>query len=184
VLANDGIVTDDAKSAFEKALTFDATLLKPRFWLAMAAEQDGRFAEAAESWRGMLKEAPADAPWRPVVEQRLRIAEAHQSGGQVPPESTEPASAGKGPSAADVAAAQNMSAEERSAMINQMVSGLAERLAKDGKDLQGWLKLVRAYTVLGRRDDATQALTTARQNFSGNSDALAQIDGLAATLGL
>jgi cytochrome c-type biogenesis protein CcmH len=65
-----------------------------------------------------------------------------------------------------------------------MVSGLAERLKKDGSDLNGWLMLVRAYTVLGRKEDAVSALNDARGRFAGNNDALGQIDALAKSLGL
>ena len=33
-------------------------------------------------------------------------------------------------------------------MIRSMVDGLAQRLHQDGHDVEGWLRLVRAYTVL------------------------------------
>lgn len=65
-----------------------------------------------------------------------------------------------------------------------MVSGLAERLKTDGSDLEGWLKLMRAYTVLGRGDDALGALKRAPGQFAGNQEALAQIERLAKSLGL
>ena len=90
----------------------------------------------------------------------------------------------KGPSAADVAAAQNMSPAERQAMIESMVQGLATKLDQDGSDLSGWLKLVRAYSVLDRKDDAVKALERAKTEFSGNAQALQQLDQLAAELGL
>ena len=47
-----------------------------------------------------------------------------------------------------------MDPEQRQKMIVGMVEGLAERLKKDGGDFEGWLRLVRAYTVLGERDKA------------------------------
>lgn len=183
VLANNGVVTDAAKEAFEKALTLEPTLVKPRFWLAMAAEQDGRFADAATRWRTMLSEAPADAPWRGLVEERLRLAEGRldQADRATSPGAVQ---SERGPSAADIAAAENMTAQERAAMINQMVAGLAERLARDGNDLEGWKRLVRAYMVLGRRDDAVQALGAARRSFAGDGEAAAQLDALASSLGL
>ena len=70
------------------------------------------------------------------------------------------------------------------AQINQMVAGLAERLKKDGSDLKGWLMLVRAYTVLGRKDEALSVLGQARGQFAGNSEALDEINALAKSLGL
>jgi cytochrome c-type biogenesis protein CcmH len=83
-----------------------------------------------------------------------------------------------------VAAAQSMSPADRQAMIESMVQGLADRLTQNGDDLAGWLKLVRAYTVLDRKDDALKALEKAKIQFSGNADALQQLDSLAAELGL
>ena len=53
-----------------------------------------------------------------------------------------------------------------------MVQRLADRLTQKGDDLPGWLKLVRAYTVLDRKDDALKALERAKTQFSGNAEAL------------
>ena len=77
-----------------------------------------------------------------------------------------------------------MSPAERQAMIERMVQGLAAKLDQDGSDLPGWLKLVRAYSVLDRKDDALKALERAKTEFSGNTQALQQLDQLAAELGL
>ena len=54
-------------------------------------------------------------------------------------------------------------------MIEQMVQRLAARLDQDGSDLPGWLKLVRAYSVLDRKDDAVKALQRAKSQFNGNA---------------
>ena len=72
----------------------------------------------------------------------------------------------------------------RAQMITQMVESLAARLRTNGNDLPGWLRLVRAYAVLERRQDAQAALAEARRNFTGNVDALAQLAALASSLGL
>ncbi|MGI9384054.1 MAG: c-type cytochrome biogenesis protein CcmI, partial [Methyloligellaceae bacterium] len=90
----------------------------------------------------------------------------------------------RGPTAEDVKAARQMTPEQRMAMITQMVEGLALRLKEDGNDLKGWLRLMRAYMVLGKRDAASQALADARKTFEGNGEALGQLDALAKTLGL
>jgi len=47
-----------------------------------------------------------------------------------------------------------------------------------------WLKLVKAYSVLERKDDAEKALARAKTKFTGNTQALQQLDQLAAELGL
>ena len=69
-------------------------------------------------------------------------------------------------------------------MIAQMVDGLAKRLERDGRDLAGWLRLVNAYVVLDRKDDARAALTRARQNFPADDKALGELAALAKSLGL
>ena len=98
------------------------------------------------------------------------------------------ASSGKpaspGPSAADVAAAQALSPDERSRMIAGMVDGLAQRLKQNGNDLAGWQRLLNAYVVLDRKREAREALAEARRNFAGDEGALSELSALAASLGL
>jgi cytochrome c-type biogenesis protein CcmH len=65
-----------------------------------------------------------------------------------------------------------------------MVDRLASRLAQNGQDIEGWLRLMRAYTVLQEADKAKTALSDARKNMAGNSDAMSRIDALARELGL
>jgi cytochrome c-type biogenesis protein CcmH len=185
VLANNGVVTEDARKALERALVLDPKLIEPRLVLIIAKEQDGQLAAAIEDWRAMLASAPADAPWRKLAEQRLAEDEAKLAGKRVPAGAgAAPGTAPQGPSPDDVAAAQTMSPADRQAMIESMVQGLADRLDQKGDDLAGWLKLVRAYTVLDRKDDALKALEKAKTQFSGNAAALQQLDALAAELGL
>ena len=179
VLANNGVVTEEARGALTQAITLDPTLIEPRILIAIAKEQDGDFARAIADWRALLDKSSGDAPWRQMVEQRIAGDEAHLAGKPVPDQPV----AG-GPGAADVAAAQNMNPADRQAMIEQMVQRLAARLDQDGSDLGGWLKLVKAYSVLDRKDDALKALARAKSQFTGNAQALQQLDQLAAELGL
>ncbi len=189
VLANNGVVTEEARGALGRAVELDPSLLEPRILLAIAKEQDGQFQSAIEDWRALLDKAPEDAPWREMVEKKIATDEAHLAGKPVaeaedaPSQESGPQSE-KGPTASDVAAAQNMTPADRQAMIETMVQRLATKLEQDGSDLSGWLKLVRAYSVLDRKDDAAKALERAKAEFSGNTQALQQLDQLAAELGL
>jgi cytochrome c-type biogenesis protein CcmH len=187
VLQDDGVVTEEARRALEHALELDATLIEPRILLAIAKEQDGQFAAAVEEWRALLAERTGDATWREMVEKRIAAAEA-KLGGKPVAQAEEPAvpqtGSPGGPSAADVAAAKDMAPDERQAMIEGMVQGLAARLDEKGDDLGGWLKLVRAYTVLDRKADALKALARAKSQFNGDAQAIEQLDALAAELGL
>lgn len=192
VLANNGVVTEDARQVLERALVLDPNLIEPRILLALAKEQDGQFAAAAEAWRALLAGAPTDAPWRKLVEQQLSQTEASLAGKSVPDSvsgspaasSAMPPQGGAGPTQDEVAAAQKMRPADRQAMIETMVQRLADRLAQNSDDLPGWLKLVRAYSVLDRKDEAVKALERAKTQFSGSTQALEQLDALAAELGL
>lgn len=176
-LADNGIVGDQSKRAFEAALKLDKTLAKSRFWLGVALEQDGRTQDALAAWRVLLAEAEAEAPWRGFVEERI----ARVSGQAPAPNKPRPQ---PGPDAQDIEAAGRMEAGDRAQMINAMVERLANRLAQNGDDLEGWLRLTRSYMVIGNRDGAAKALKTARGTFASEAEALAKLDALARELGL
>jgi cytochrome c-type biogenesis protein CcmH len=78
-----------------------------------------------------------------------------------------------------MAAAQEMSAEERQDMISGMVAGLAERLATEGGSAQEWARLINAYGVLGRNEDAQAVLQEAQTVFAGSAEAMALFDDIA-----
>jgi cytochrome c-type biogenesis protein CcmH len=178
VLAADGIVGEEARVAFEKISQLEPARPEPRFWLALAKEQDGKLAEALADYRALLAQAPAGAAWREAVDGRVaELSRRLDAPGQLAPP---PA----GPSAADVMAAEKLPPDERARMIGQMVDGLAERLKRDGSDLGGWLRLVNAYAVLNRKDDARAALAQARQHFPTDEKALGELAALAKSLGL
>jgi cytochrome c-type biogenesis protein CcmH len=159
--AANGVVTDQAKAAFDRAQSLDPREPKSRFYSGVAAEQDGDHARAAKIWRGMLADAPANAPWVGTVRQAL----ARVGGAPVAPPTA-------GPNAAAVAAAANMSEKDRDSMIRGMVARLADRLTKDGSDVDGWLRLVRSYRVLGENDKAQAAIADARHALANDPDKL------------
>jgi cytochrome c-type biogenesis protein CcmH len=174
VAAANGVVTDDAKQAFARAITFDPKDSKSRYFLGLADEQDGNRDAAAAKWRAMLDEAPPDAPWANFVRAALaRVT----SEANAPPQAP-------GPSAADIAAADSMSNAQRSDMIRGMVQRLADQLHADGHNVDGWIRLVRAYAVLGDRDKAKSAAADARHALADHPDQVKQIDDLVKGLGL
>jgi cytochrome c-type biogenesis protein CcmH len=178
VFAADGIVTEEARAAYEKILKLEPGRVEPRFWLALAKEQDGKLADALADYKGLLAEAPASVPWRAAVESRVAEVSRRLAGA----EKVDPR--GPGPTAEDVAAAEKLSPDDRARMIAQMVDGLAERLKRDGRDLAGWQRLINAYAVLGREQEARKALAEARSKFPADETALAALAALAKSLGL
>ncbi len=163
-----GVVTAEAKAEFERALALDAGEVKARYFIAVAAQQDGRPEQAAAIWREMLKSAPQDVPWRTLVQRALA-----QFGNAAPELSTDV-----------VAAANDMTAAQRTEMIGGMVDRLAARLKQNGDDVDGWLRLVRAYMVLGQPDKAKQAIADARQATGNNPDRLRALNDALKDLGL
>lgn len=188
VLINEGTVTPDARVAYEKWANLEPGRLEPRFWLALADEQSGRLDEAATVYRALIAEPSAEAAWRQLFAERLAAVEAKRTSiSPATPSTVAPSpvpEAPRGPSTDDVAAAEKLGADERRQMIDDMVRGLAERLVKEPRDLAGWQRLIRAYSVLGRRDSALDALKTARTTFSAENEALSALGDLARTLGL
>jgi cytochrome c-type biogenesis protein CcmH len=167
-----GIVTAEAKQAFERAVALDGKEAKARYFLGLSAHQDGLTAEAAAMWRDLLASAPPGASWTEFVREELARIE------QTP---KPPAS---GPGADEIAAAAQMDPQQRQQMIMGMVQGLADRLKKDGGDFEGWMRLVRAYTVLGDRDKARSAASDARRAVGSDTDKLRRLDELVKGLGL
>jgi cytochrome c-type biogenesis protein CcmH len=100
------------------------------------------------------------------------------------PASASAAVAAPGPDASQVAAAAQMAPAERNGMIEGMVARLAQRMAENSSDVDGWLRLIKAYSVLGERDKAQAAAANARSALAGNSDGLGRIGALAKELGL
>src|SRR3984957_12655959 len=89
-----------------------------------------------------------------------------------------------GPDANQVAAAAQMAPADRNGMIEGMVARLAQKMAENGSDVDGWLRLIKAYAVLGERDKALGAAANARGALAGNNDNLRRIGELTRELGL
>jgi cytochrome c-type biogenesis protein CcmH len=158
VAAAEGRVTPEAEAEFAKS----GNDPRARFYSAEAALQRGDREAAIAALKALLADAPADAPWRRAVAERL----AEIAPGQAPAEPARQSSPGApnaGPSAQDVAAAQSMSPAQREAMIRGMVDQLAARLERNPNDKEGWIRLAHAYDVLGEPVKAKAARARAAQ---------------------
>ena len=165
-------VTPAARAAFEAALAKSPGDARARLYLAIAEEQAGNRQAALDRWVALLEDAPAGAPW--VATARARATAVAEALGLDPaealPKPKETAQAGPGP--AELEAARDLSPEERRRMIEGMVARLADRLKANPDDLEGWLRLGRSYTVLGRPADARDALANAARLAPKNADIL------------
>lgn len=187
IIAADGTVPAQARAEFEEVLGQQPRDPRARFYVAVAEAQAGKMKEGLELLVALARDTPADAPYLPMLRERI-AAMANEmkqdpakllatlprpvDPGQAPPlPAAAPAPAPpppvasarpeRGPTAADIAAAQNMSASDRQAMIRGMVDGLAARLEADPADVDGWLRLIRAYKVLGEDARAAEAASRA-----------------------
>lgn len=156
-----GMITADAQAAFERALAIEPKNPKARFLLATALAQEGKAAEAAHAWRAMEADLPAESPWRGAVAQALA--------------SVEEQPAMPGPSVDEMEAAGSMADNDRSQMIEDMVAGLDTRLRANPQDPEGWQRLLHSYVVLGRREDAGDALARGLEALGRGSEAGEQL---------
>jgi cytochrome c-type biogenesis protein CcmH len=147
--AANGIVTAEAKAAFDRAIDRDRRDPTARYYQGVAAEQDGSRDDAKRIWRALLAEAPADAQWVPFVRSALARVEG--------------AAAAPGPTAG--ASTAGIGDNE---MIRGMVERLAARLRQDGTDADGWVRLARSYKVLGESARMEAAIADARSALAGD----------------
>ena len=171
--AADGQVTVPARDLIDTVLATDPDEPRALFLSGLATFQDGDYQAAVTRWQRLLSISTADAPWLPIV--RANIAQAAEAGGiALPP--------ANGPDADSIAAAADMTAKDRQAMILSMVENLRDRLDETPDDTEGWLRLARAYDVLGDRAAAFTAL--ARATDSAPDDASLAYQFLERTIGI
>jgi cytochrome c-type biogenesis protein CcmH len=145
-----GVVTEEAKDAFERSVKLDPTTVTARYYLAIAAEQDGKPTKAAELFRQLIADAPQGAHWVAQVKTALARVDGKRDG----------------PRQTGSVAMPQIPADN--SMIRGMVEGLAARLKQDGSDPEGWVRLVRSYGVLKEPDKRTAAIADARKALSGD----------------
>lgn len=184
--ANDGTVTEEARNAFDQVLVKDPKDARARFFAALGRYQAGAQRDALDRWRALLAESPANAPWVPMVQAQIREAAvalnldpAAVTPSPLPAEQP-PANAAAPQAAAPAQAGQapgQPSAEDRDQMIRGMVANLATKLDADPSDIDGWLKLVRSYGVLGERAKAIEAAAKAKERAPNRPDVLVAYAG-------
>ena len=142
VVANNGAVPQEAEEAFNAALAVDPHNAPARFYLGLARIEHKDNAGAIQLWQSLLNDTPATSPLHQMLVDRIAMLTSQMSG---------PGGGAPNPRA--------------------MVAMLAARLKADPHDALGWVRLMRAYTVLGETEKAKQALADARKAFPDNQDA-------------
>lgn len=160
-----GAVTPAASAAIARALAMDSTDPAAIFYKTVELEQSGNSAKAHDALIARLQTSDGPAPWMDIYIERANALA--QSLGRNAVSLGDFMTIPRGPSEDDVRAASEMSEEDRMDFIRSMVDGLAERLQSEPDDLDGWLRLGRAYTVLGERDKSVAAFQSAAGLLNG-----------------
>ena len=139
-----------AEASFQRVLQLVPGDPTARYFLAGAKADAGKTAEAVSDLTALAAELPAGDERRAQVQATIARLE--------------------GKPAAVAANPQQM------AMIQGMVSGLAARLQANPDDPDGWVRLVRAYAVLGDAARRDAAYATARAKYAAKPQVLEQLD--------
>lgn len=175
ISAAQGFVSPEAENALRMALQLDQNNQAARYFWGLMRLQNDRPDLTLRIWDQLLKEGPENAPWVPGIRQNIdEIAwRAGQRYEQPAPALAAPALAG--PTAEDIENAKDMSEEDRTAMIQNMVDQLGERLATQGGTPAEWARLIGAHGVLGNTTQARAIWEEAQMRFADKPEALAPI---------
>lgn len=169
VLQADGTVTPAAHDAFVAALKGDPKQDVSQYYLAIAAGQAGEPEKAIAVFQGLLASIPQDSPMRGEIGKRIGEA-ANAAGVPVPALAAGTPAEAEDPDSAAVAAVAGLPEGEQKTMIAGMVAKLAARLEVEPQDVDGWMRLGRAYVVMGDREKAGSAYQRAAGLRPGDAD--------------
>ncbi|WP_375262267.1 c-type cytochrome biogenesis protein CcmI [Palleronia sp.] len=173
-----GYISPEAEAQFAAALQIDPRNTRALYFIGLSYAQTGRPDRTFGIWRPLLESAPADAPWVAAI--RAQIGEVAARAGV----EYEAPAAPVGPTAEDMAAAAQMSPEDRQQMVEGMVARLSERLATEGGAAPEWARLIAALGVLGDTERATAIYGEAQQVFANQPEDLALIEEAADQAGV
>ena len=161
-----GYISPEAETYLRRLLELDPQNGFGRYFLGLFHVQSGRPDRTFPIWQRLLADSQPNAPWVEII--RSEMPQIAASAGLVyqPPQEL------RGPDSTAIAGAEDMSEEDRQAMIRGMVEGLSSRLADEGGSPEEWMQLVRALTVLGEEDRARIIYNEAKQVYGESEDAM------------
>ncbi len=171
VQAADGSVTPEAQKLIAEVLAADPKEFRARFYGALASEQAGDQSVALDQWLALLQDAPPDAGWREDV--KTRIADLGKATGR------DVSAALALPALPPAQQTAPLGQTEKNAMVDGMIAKLAQKLAANPKDRDGWAMMIRSLTVRGDKAGADKALADALVIFKDDPETTAGLKAVA-----
>lgn len=141
----------------------------PRYYLALADFQAGDVEIAHSEWKSIQTNLENNDPMMPLLNVWINRAEVSLGIAEPLPQTRAPSI-----TAEQAETIQNMSAEEQQELIRQMVMQLATKQEENPTNIEGWIRLSRAYMVLGQKDEAIVAMKSAIENAPDGQKAALQ----------
>ena len=177
VFATQGYVSPEAEAALAKAIQLNPGNPRAQYYSGIALAQVGKSQIAMQVWTKLLENGPEDAPWIAPVREQIQML-ARETGLPLPEIML------RGPTQSDIEAAEEMTEEDRTAMIRSMVDGLADRLATEGGNVTEWARLIRSLGMLGELEQAATVYNEASISFGENENALELLNTAARDAGV
>lgn len=191
------VVTPQAKAEFDQAIALDPQEPRARYFLALWQAQHGEERAALDKWIALANSGPVDAPWQADLRRKItevsgklgvdvsgRLKQNAASAALTP---LGAAGSGSLPPALDAQTMQAGNAlpeASRQAMVEQMVSGLAEKLKANPADAERWILLLRSRMVLKQAEQAKADLGTAQRALARDAAGLSRLNAAASELGV
>ena len=152
-------VTPAALVVLNKAAKTQPTHPGPKYYFALADYQAGDIEVAYRNWLEISRGLEEQSPLKPLVDYWADKAAMELGLAQGLPETRAPSITSE-----QVETIQNMDEGEQAELIYQMVLQLADKQTQNPGNIEGWLRLSRAYMVLGQKPDAITAMKSALTN--------------------
>jgi cytochrome c-type biogenesis protein CcmH len=176
VFSAQGYVSPESEAVLDRIAATDPENLAMLYYVGLLYYQTDRADRAFTLWRRVIEEGGDSLHARLA---RDGIGDVAWLAGRdyTPPDLP-------GPTAEQMAAAADMSPEDRDVMIRGMVAQLSDRLATQGGTAEDWARLISSLGVLGDTDQAAAIWAEAQVIFADAPDDLALIQAAAEEAGL
>ena len=165
VIGTQGYVSPEVEAITVSLLQADPDNTAAQYYAGLLYAQNDRPDRAFGFWRRVVEDGDQDTLYWDFAAGQIENVAAQLGIDYALPDQ-------RGPTADDLAAAQDMTDQDRNAMIQGMVGQLADRLATEGGSPQDWARLITSLAVLGENETALIVLSEAEASFGGDVQAV------------